>query len=456
MADLNPTELASQLATVYVTPTQTLLDTRNKQATAASAALTKLKSAMAAFDTAMKGLSSKTVGLLPYSAAFADAKYGTAQTSATAQPGSYPLFIERLATTDQVAFEDLPAVPAVPGGQLKVALGGGSNFTVNLDGADTDGDNTLSQSEIARAINQAAGNGGLVTAMVMTSGGQTQLMLSSGKSGEAGRISLDTSALPANALRSTLEDPAKRRQVVLGEDAVVWMGAQGTGVRIQQDSNLFTAIDGVKLTLKAAMNTGDAPAVLTVSQDSGGAAANVKAFIDAYNQLEKTLDDLTAPGSTTSGTSSAAFASDAGVRALRSRMSAALRQEFGGATLRTLGISVDRSGQLSVDNAKLTTALAAQPALLEQVLGSAASSNSKGLMGSLSSTLLLWTDITSGQIKQRQDSVAQQQKSITERQARLDRQYSQAFDRYLKQFTQLQQLQSSLGDTTSLLSSLGT
>lgn len=452
MADLNPTDLASQLATAYITPSQTLLDTRAKQASAASTALTKLKSAMTAFDNAMKGLSGKATGLLPYSASFADAKYGTAQTSATAQPGSYPLFIERLATSDQIAFEDLPAVPAVPGGQLKVSLGSGSTFTVNLDGADTNGDNTLSQAEIARAINQAAGNGGLVTAMVMTTGGQTQLMLSSGKSGEAGRISLDTSGLPANDLRAALEDPGKRRQVVQGEDAVVWLGAQGTGVRIQQDSNLLTAIDGVKLTLTAAMKPGDAPAVLTVAQDGSAAAANVKAFIDAYNQLEKTLDDLTAPGS--SGSAAGAFASDAGVRALRSRMSTALRQEFGGATLRSLGISVDRNGQLSVDNTRLTNALSTQPALLEQVLGSAATGNSKGLMGSLSSALLLWTDVTSGQIKQRQDSLAQQQKSLDERQTRLDRQYSQAFDRYLKQFTQLQQLQSSLSDTTSLLSSL--
>ena len=46
------------------------------------------------------------------------------------------------------------------------------------------------------------------------------------------------------------------------------------------------------------------------------------------------------------------------------------------------------------------------------------------------------------------------QKAISARQTRLDTQYTQAYNRYLRQFSALQELQSKLGDTSSLLASL--
>ena len=66
------------------------------------------------------------------------------------------------------------------------------------------------------------------------------------------------------------------------------------------------------------------------------------------------------------------------------------------------------------------------------------------------------TNSASGQIKQRQDSVQTMQKSISARQTRLDDQYNAAYARYLTQFTALQQLQSQLDQTTSMLANLST
>jgi flagellar hook-associated protein 2 len=104
---------------------------------------------------------------------------------------------------------DLPAVPVALGGPLVVQLADGSTFNVNLAGADQDGDGTLSQTEIARAINQGLG-GGLVSAMVVTSGSQTNLVLSASKTGAGSAITLDTSGLPASTLKTALSTGGKQ------------------------------------------------------------------------------------------------------------------------------------------------------------------------------------------------------------------------------------------------------
>jgi len=451
MADINPTSMAQQLATAYTQSAQSLLDAQSKSSKATAAALSKLQGALQAFDGALKSLSTKP-SLAQLSATLGNPAIANASVSASASAGSYPLFVEQAASSQQIAFQDLPAVPVAMGGSMAVQLGNGAAFNVDLNSADADGDGTLSQTEIARAINQAPNNAGLVTAMVMTAGGVTQLMLSSGVSGAAGGITLDTSGLNAGDLKTKLSGPSV--ELAPARDAVVWLGAQGSGVRMQQSSNSFTAISGVTLTLLQANKPGDVPVTLSVAKDDGATTANVKSFVDAWNGLEKTLDELTSVGSAKDGVAAAAFASDSGVRALRDRLGNLLRQSYGGLSLRELGLSVDRNGALALDSARLNKTLAATPDALDKVFGSAAAGAASGLMGDLSKQVDQWTNLGSGQIKQRQSSVQSMQKAIGQRQARLDAQYQQSYQRYLKQFTQLQNLQSQLGDTSSMLAGL--
>ncbi|MDH0868340.1 flagellar filament capping protein FliD [Mitsuaria sp. GD03876] len=441
----DPTSTATQLATAYVQPTQTLLDAQTKAAQATSNGLTKLQSALSAFKTALAGLSSKPgQSVTQYSATPSDTAVMTATAAAGAQPTSTPLFVEQLATTHQVAFQDLPAVPAGPG-SMSVQLADGSGFNVDLASADGDGDGTLSQTEIARAINAAAA--GKATAMVVTVGGATQLVMTSGVSGAGGKLTLDTSGL-SGPLKTALDDTTRRKDLVGAQDAVVWLGAQGTGVRLQQASNTVTAIQGVTVTLKKAQAAGQSPVTLTVARDDTATSAKLQGFVDAYNTLEKALDDLTVIGK--DGAANGAFASDAGVRALRDRIGTLMRNDYAGANLRTLGVSIGRDGSVSLDSAKLGKALAATPDALDKVLGSTALSNPSGLLGAMDKLADTWTNSSSGQIKQRQTSIQAQQKSIGDRQLRLDQQYNQAYSRYLQQFTQLQNLQSQLGGTGSL------
>jgi flagellar hook-associated protein 2 len=452
VAEINPTVTAKQLATAYTQQAQGLLDSQNKSSQASGAALTKLQSALQEFDGALKTLSGKK-SMAQYGATLSDATLGTATVGAGAQPGSYPLFVEQVATRHQVVFADLPAVPTMTGGTMAVRLGNGSSFTVDLRGADTDGNGTLSQAEIARAINAAADNKGAVTAMVMTVDGQVQLMLSAGAGGAEGAISVDPSTLPPGPLKDRLSE--KPRQLVAPQDAVVWLGPQGTGMRLQQGNNTLTAIDGVSLNLTKAMKRGDPPAILSVSKDEAATGANIKAFVDGYNALQKTLGELTANGNRETGKAGGAFAQDSGVRALHARLSGLLRQPFNGYSLLDLGVSADRSGNVSFDPGRLAKTLAVDPAALDMVFGSAALGASTGVLGAYATANDQWLNGGTGQIKQRQNSAQTIQKSLTDRQTRLDDQYAQSYDRYLRQYSTLQALQSRLGDTTSMLKNLG-
>lgn len=76
------------------------------------------------------------------------------------------------------------------------------------------------------------------------------------------------------------------------------------------------------------------------------------------------------------------------------------------------------------------------------------------MLGSLDKYLQGWLSSVNGQIKHRQDSVQSLQKTLTSRQDRLDKQYSMAYDRYLKQFTKLQELQSQMGQTSDMFASM--
>ncbi|MGQ3193582.1 MAG: flagellar filament capping protein FliD [Hydrogenophaga sp.] len=446
--DINPTQMATQLATIYTQGTQDIITRDSKSADATNAGYTRLRSALAAFNTAMDALSGKK-GLVKNSATVAGSSGATGTASATAQPGTYSFFVEAVASNHQIAFADLPAVPVATGGPLVIQQADGSSFNVNLLMADADGNGTISQTEIARAINQASGNAGKVTAQVVNTGNGSQLILSSGASGEDGAITVDASGLPAGALKDALS--ATPNELAQARDAVVWLGDQGTGVRIQQASNTVTAIDGVTLSLTRAMSTGDAPATLTVAADEAGTADNVRSFVTAFNTLQGIINDLTKTD--INAASRGVFASDSSVRALRTRLNDIVRQDFGGVRLSELGVSTDRQGALTFDAAKLKKTLDVKPDALDKAFGSSSLSAPSGLLGSMNTYLKTWLDSGNGQIKRRQDSVQTLQRDITNRQARLDEQFAMSYERYLLQFTQLQSLMGQLNQTSGMFGS---
>jgi flagellar hook-associated protein 2 len=455
-ATYDPTTTATQLAAAYTSARQATLTQQTDRAAATSTALDKLGSALADFTASLAALSGKK-SLLANSAAFSDSSVGTATASPLAAAGSYAFFVERLATAHQVSYSGLADSTAAGSGTLSIGVGTGSPITIDLSAANKDGDNMLSPKEIAAAINIAPGNNGKVIASILTVNGIARMVLSASSTGAASAITLDTSAVTNSAVKTALDAPANFKQMTPAQDAIVWLDAADAasgGTKLQQASNTYTVVDGVTMNFTKAQAAGAAPITMTVASDAAGSVSNVQSFVDAYNKLQKLVASQTDVGDPAKGFTAGAFANDAGVTSLKDHLAASIRSSVNGATLAKYGITASRDGVLSVNSTKLKSALAANPAGLDQVFGSATVGAKSGVMGDLDKYVNVWNNSVNGQITVRKASLSKQQTALVDRQATLDTQYNSAYKRYLAQFTALQALQGQMASTTTMFDAM--
>jgi len=440
----DPISTATALAEKYVSGQQQILTSRGSRATATDKALGDLGSALTTFQSALTSMGSAGKTLFAQSAVFSDTALGTASASATAAPGTYAVYVERLATASQVSLSGLNEDSGVSG-MLKVKVGT-TVIEVDLAKANTDGASTkLTPREIAAAINAHKDNASLVTASVITTGSGTyELVLTARNTGAGSAVSIDAAGAAASSLYG------KTANVLVNPtDALIRIGS-ATGTAVTQASNTFSSIDGVKMTFT---KTSATPVTLTVAPDTGATASNVQGFVDAYNKLKSVLDALVAPGDPSKGKAGGEFSGDSGVTALRDRLVSLLRQA-GSTSLAAYGITANRQGALTLDSARLNSALARDPNGLDTLIGSASAAAPGGIAGKLDAYVKGWTSTTSGQIKTRREAVTKLQAELTSRQALLDKQYDSAYNRYLMQFTQLQTIQSQMTNNSSMFDAL--
>jgi len=451
----DPTTTAQALAQKTTSVAQTKIDSDTTTTAATAKALTSLSSAISAFQNSLSTLTGTGKSMLAQGATLSNTSLATASAKPTAAAGSYSLFVKQVATAGQVSYNNLNDSGTL-GGTLKVKLSDESvtpstavPFDVDLSAAnaDTDKDGKLSVRELASAINRASGNAGQVSAGVVTIGTETRLVLTSKNTGVANTISLDASGVTDGTLKA-----AGRTMVTPAQDAILMLGGEN-GTAIKQASNTFTNIDGVSLTVTKAQAAGETPLSMTVGGDSSKTSANVQSFVDAYNKLKSAIDSLVDPGDPANNVAAGAFAHDAGVSALQSRL-VSLMRPGGGGSLASFGITANRDGSLSLDSTRLNKQLAIDPTGLDKLIGSASASAPAGIAGSLNTYLNQWSNSANGQIKQRTDANNTLQSTLTKRQSDLDEQYNSAYARYLKQYTDLQALQSTMNSNLSMFDAL--
>lgn len=453
----DPIPTANDLADKYIASRQAILNAQKTAANATEKGLSDLSSALSAFQTSLASLTGLNKTMYAQSAVFGDATIGSATATSTAAAGTYSFFVKQLATASQVSYAGLGNATGVSG-KLSIEMGGaaGTSFDVNLG----ETARNLTPRELAAAINAAEGNGGKVVASVVNTGkGMSELVLTAKDTGKASEIAINTTGLngeidggeDGETLAGKL-GAANRNALVEAFDAEIHVGGEG-GTAITQASNTFTAIDGVKMTFTKAQASGAAPVSLTVGPDDKSTLANVQAFVDAFNKLATTLAKLTAGNDPATSADDGAFARDGGVRALQNRLAALLRPGTG-ESLATYGIIATRSGTLEVNSDRLLAQLARNPTGLDTVIGAASASNPTGVAGELDKYLKSWSNGIDGQIKQRRDQNGTLQTRLADRQATLDLQHKAAYDRYLRQFTQLQSMQGVMNHNVSLFDAL--
>ena len=447
----DPIPTANDLADRYIAARQAILTAQKTAANAAEKGLTDLNSALTAFQTSLASLTGLNKTVYAQSAVFSDTSYGSATATATAAAGTYSFFVKHLAAASQVSYAGLANATGVSG-KLDIRMGGATAFEVDLGATARD----LTPRELAAAINAAEDNDGKVVASVVNTGnGTSELVLTARDTGLASNITIDASALQGTsggAPLATRLGAGNLRTLVAAADAEIHVGGEG-GTAITQASNTFSSIDGVKMTFTKAQASGSAPVSLTVGPDDKATIDNVQAFVDAFNKLKATLNKLTAGNDPATKDDDGAFANDSGVRALNDRLTALLRPASG-ESLAAYGIIATRSGTLELNSERMLAQLARNPNGLDAVIGSATATNPTGVAGGLDKYVKSWSNGVDGQIKLRRDQNSTLQDRLVERQATLDMQHKSAYDRYLRQFTQLQTMQGVMNHNVSLFDAL--
>lgn len=148
----------------------------------------------------------------------------------------------------------------------------------------------------------------------------------------------------------------------------------GGGLVASSSTNSFAnLLSAMSLTLATDAPLGT-PMTITVARDTAAIAKNITETVEALNTALKALAENTAYNATTK--TAGALSGEASVRAASNALINSVLPA-GVATLAPYGIQLTRQGTVSLDQAKLTAALASDPAAVQAALGS------EGLAGRL-------------------------------------------------------------------------
>ena len=443
MSSLDPITMATQLATYDVQPFQQRYQLQADKYQAQLTALGKVENALRDFRTAINDINSSTNSIIKNSATLSQDGYFTANTDANAISGNYQIFVEQVATSHQISTgmpASLDATTEVPTtGVLEVTIDG-ETMTLDLSSIDSDGDGKATMTDLVTTINNNPNNPG-VNATLVRSNGQTHFMLSSTETGTANTINVNASGTGENWFENAFSNTT---EISKPQDAVIWLGAESSGLKLTNSSNTFEGvIEGVDITVNKAQSTGDTPISLGIGTDTEGTKEQIDQFIEAYNTLVSTLDEHTQIGSETKARG--ALASDPTLRSIESQLTSLVRGEHGGMRLSEVGITLDRSGKMVLDQEKFDAAQQNNSAAIEAMF------NGEGaLLDSLDDMMAPFLKYSTGTFNSRKEALQSNLDRIEDKQATLERKYEMSYDRYLKQFTQMNTLMNQMNQTMSM------
>lgn len=345
--------MVGALVSAEKAPKEAQLNRLESATTTKISALGTLRTALSSFQTALKDLNDIKL-FENRSAKSSNTDLLTATASKAAQSGTYSVKVEQLATGSKTATAALASdFKTTAAGTLTVKVGSGEGIEVAI-GADA------SLEDVKNTLNAALKDSG-VSANLLTdpSTGKTRLVMSSSTTGAGEDVSISAGA-GLNSLAIDTENKATPDAGGVLERA---QNAKFSidGLAMESKTNKIEgAIPEVTLDLVAADK--DKAITVTVAQDQGGVTANIKKFVDAYNNLIKTTNSLTRvtkvgdDGKPLTG----GLVGDSSVRSILSGIQNELISVGGGDGVRMLsdlGITTQKDGTLGIDDKKLGTAL---------------------------------------------------------------------------------------------------
>lgn len=376
-ANLDVNGIVGQLMALEQRPIATL-NKKEGDYQAKISAFGNVSSALSGFQTSLQDLT-KPEKFQSQKASSSDPDVLTASASAKASPGTHALSVSSLAQAQKLAAAGQSSevtsigtgAPAtltfdfgsIEGGSLDEASGkykdasfkpsGQGSKTVVIDASNN------SLKGIRNAINAA--NVG-VTATIINDGSGAPFRLTLSPAGNGASNSLKVSVSGEEAIETLLaHDPAGTQNLTetsSAKSAVFTLD----GVTISKPGNsVADVIPGVTLEL---LDTSSAPVTLSVGRESATITSSVQSFVKGYNDLNKTLQDLSSYNATTK--QGAILQGDSTLRVLQSQIRGILNtpvNNTGGAynNLTQIGITLQKDGTMALDTTKLNAAISSNP-----------------------------------------------------------------------------------------------
>ncbi|GGK43068.1 flagellar hook-associated protein 2 [Pseudomonas koreensis] len=350
-------------------PKQTQIDTATKANTLKISGIGSLKSALTAFQTAMKNLGNTTnPAFAGFTATSSNTNVLNATSDSTAVTGNYNVVVTQLATGSKVASASFAggAASAIPSGTLKISQNG-TDYNVDIPAGST-------LQNTRDAINKAQGANGISANIVTDASGASRLVISSNKTGAGSDLTVSGIAgLEIDGTKPMSASPAAGDSGAVNgvaKDALLTID----GLQVSSKSNTVTgAISGLTLNLTTVSSgTPPSPTVVSVDANTKGLQTSIQQFVDAYNTLKTTIDTLSKATPDADGklTVQAAFTGDAMPRALIASVRAELTAPGAGgplAVLSQLGVMTDRNTGNLTFNTDTFNKTMAQPGMTGQV-----------------------------------------------------------------------------------------
>lgn len=347
-----------------------------------------------------------------------------------ASPGTYVLDVTQLASAQKSFTNSYSSGTTFGTGQLSFTVSGSAAPAIDITGPAT-----------LQAVGTAINNAKLgVTATIVTSGDGSQRMILTGdKSGSGNGFSLTSTATPSAGLSLDAFDvltPALQRSSA--QDAAMTID----GIAVTASSNtVSSAIEGLTLTaVKIGQST------VTVKNDATKITDAVQAFVDSYNAVTTVIKSNSNYNSATK--TAQAFNGDAASRSIvetigtaRTTVPASL-STASFKTLSDLGITIQQTGQLSLDKSKLSNAISTSSSEVVKTLNA---------YGEAFSTKVTELQSSSGAVSNRLTNLNATVKRDQDRVAALEARVALVEKRYRAQFTALDKYVSAMNTTSSSL-----
>ena len=352
---LNITEMVEALVSADTAAKKAQITRQTSNNTAMISGVGSLRSALTAYQDAMKKLNdSNAPAFNAYAAKSANEAVVKVTSSNTAVAGNYDIVVNKLATGSKVASQQFAggSTSAISQGELSVTQGGN---TWKLDIA-----SGATLESVRDQINKELGVQG-ISANIVNGEGGARLVLSSTTTGAGSDLSL--SGIPELEIDGTTQMSGTGAGYItaLAQDAELTID----GLKVTSAKNTIdNAISGMKLELTGVSTQSGGvgnPTQVTVAADNEGLQKSIQAFVDAYNTLQKTItslrstsrdeDDNLVLGPLTNDPTTRSLLND--VRKVLSEVGAGDQLT----SLSQLGINTTKDGTLEFNSTKFTTAM---------------------------------------------------------------------------------------------------